>query len=106
MLQIINQIVKDNADFQENACLIGLVSIVNVLAFMFFCWKIIRKMPFARSLLRVYVRLLAFQKQSNGLESTLECRANCFESGSIQPILVLTKWVFIPYFCWKKGKDV
>ncbi|XP_077248433.1 MAP3K epsilon protein kinase 1-like isoform X3 [Tasmannia lanceolata] len=28
VLQIINQIVKDNADFQENACLIGLIPVV------------------------------------------------------------------------------
>ncbi|KAG6718191.1 hypothetical protein I3842_04G138100 [Carya illinoinensis] len=28
VLQIINQIVKDNADFQENACLIGLIPLV------------------------------------------------------------------------------
>lgn len=26
VLQIINKIIKDNTDFQENACLIGLVS--------------------------------------------------------------------------------
>jgi hypothetical protein len=26
VLQLINQIIKDNTDFQENACLVGLVS--------------------------------------------------------------------------------
>lgn len=27
MLQLINEIIKDNIDFQENACLVGLVSL-------------------------------------------------------------------------------
>lgn len=35
VLQIINQIIRDNFDFQENACLVGLVSATNVLFFMF-----------------------------------------------------------------------
>ena len=41
MLQIINQIIKDNTDFQENACLVGLVSTTFIQVSMFSCWKII-----------------------------------------------------------------
>lgn len=35
VLQIINQIIKDNTDFQENACLVGLVS-TNAIRFLCF----------------------------------------------------------------------
>ncbi|KAF7809361.1 MAP3K epsilon protein kinase 1-like isoform X2 [Senna tora] len=31
VLQLINQIIKDNTDFQENACLVGLVSAIYIL---------------------------------------------------------------------------
>jgi len=31
VLQLINQIIRDNTDFQENACLVGLVSPMYVL---------------------------------------------------------------------------
>lgn len=34
VLQIINQIIKDNTDFQENACHVGLVS-TNALKFLY-----------------------------------------------------------------------
>lgn len=36
MLQIINQLIKDNTDFQENACLVGLVSATCILVLVFF----------------------------------------------------------------------
>ena len=39
VLQIINQIIKDNTDFQENACLVGLVSCN---AFRFLCFVILQ----------------------------------------------------------------
>ena len=42
VLQIINQIIKDNTDFQENACLVGLVSTTVIQVFMFSCWTIIK----------------------------------------------------------------
>lgn len=33
VLQVLNQIIKDNTDFQENACLVGLVSTMYILRF-------------------------------------------------------------------------
>lgn len=30
VLQVLNQIIKDNTEFQENACLVGLVSVVQI----------------------------------------------------------------------------
>ena len=35
VLQIINQIIKDSTDFQENACLIGLVGTTSVPVFIY-----------------------------------------------------------------------
>lgn len=35
VLQLINQIIKDNSGFQENACLIGFVSIMFIQVFAF-----------------------------------------------------------------------
>ena len=30
VLQVLNQIIKDNTEFQENACLVGLVSALQI----------------------------------------------------------------------------
>lgn len=37
VLQVLNQIIKDNTEFQENACLVGLVSVVQIYLLLSVC---------------------------------------------------------------------
>jgi hypothetical protein len=90
VLQIINQIIKDSTDFQENACLVGLVSTTNILVFMFSCGatvKIFEKLPWDGSNLRFPELSLSviFKLRKTGIMD--EARA------SLSALVLLLWWV-------------
>lgn len=43
VLQVLNQIIKDNTEFQENACLVGLVSVVQIYLLLSVCIHVVKK---------------------------------------------------------------
>lgn len=93
VLQLINQIIKDNSDFLENACLVGLVRsmLIQILLFYKLIWHciyswvasesgliyvtlLLLNSPFSLDLplfllstLRVYTNFLLFDCQVNGI---------------------------------------
>jgi hypothetical protein len=98
VLQIINQIIKDSTDFQENACLVGLVSTTNILVFMFSCGatvKIFEKLPWDGSNLRFPEQFLIL-KQRLSLSVIFKLRKTGIMDearASLSALVLLLWWV-------------